>query len=141
MSTDDALISIRDLYFRRGLRVIFVGIYLYIPRVSITAILGPSGTGKTTLLRLISGQLLPERGTVLVDGENVAKLSRNGLFELRRRMGMLFQSGALLTDLNVYENIAFPLREHTRLSESMIRTLVRMRLELVGLRGAYRWRT
>jgi phospholipid/cholesterol/gamma-HCH transport system ATP-binding protein len=141
MSTDDALITIRDLYFRRGRRVIFDGIDLNIPRGSITAILGPSGTGKTTLLRLISGQLLPERGTVVVDGENVAKLSRADLFELRRRMGMLFQSGALLTDLDVYENIAFPLREHTRLPESLIRTLVLMKLELVGLRGAYRLRT
>jgi len=140
MSTDDALISIRDLYFRRGRRIIFDGIDLNIPRGSITAILGPSGTGKTTLLRLISGQLLPERGTVLVDGEEVAKLSRADLFELRRRMGMLFQSGALLTDLDVYENIAFPLREHTRLTESLIRTLVLMKLELVGLRGAYRLR-
>ncbi len=141
MSTDDALISIRDLYFRRGRRIIFDGIDLNIPRGSITAILGPSGTGKTTLLRLISGQLLPERGTIVVDGKEVSRLARAELFELRRRMGMLFQSGALLTDLDVYENIAFPLREHTRLPESLIRTLVLMKLELVGLRGAYRLRT
>jgi phospholipid/cholesterol/gamma-HCH transport system ATP-binding protein len=98
--------------------------------------MGPSGTGKTTLLKLIGGQLRPDRGTILVDGQDVSRLGLSQLYALRKRMGMLFQSGALLTDLSVFENVAFPLREHTRLPESMIRTLVLMKLEAVGLRGA-----
>lgn len=98
--------------------------------------MGPSGTGKTTLLKLIGGQLRPAQGSVTVDGSNVHRLRRKELFVLRKRMGMLFQSGALLTDMNVYDNVAFPLREHTHLSESMIRTLVLMKLQAVGLRGA-----
>jgi phospholipid/cholesterol/gamma-HCH transport system ATP-binding protein len=98
--------------------------------------MGPSGTGKTTLLRLIGGQLRPDRGTVRVDSEDVHRLSGKALYRLRRRMGMLFQSGALLTDLTVFENVAFPLREHTGLDEAMIRDLVLMKLESVGLRGA-----
>ena len=100
--------------------------------------MGPSGTGKTTLLRLIGGQLRPSRGRILVDGQDVHRLGRAELYRLRRRMGMLFQSGALMTDLDVFENVAFPLREHTRLSETMIRSLVLMKLEAVGLRGARR---
>jgi phospholipid/cholesterol/gamma-HCH transport system ATP-binding protein len=107
-----------------------------IPRGRITAIMGPSGTGKTTLLRLIGGQLRPGGGSVTVDGQVVHKLRLGELYELRKRMGMLFQSGALLTDLSVFENVAFPLREHTRLPESMIRSLVLMKLQAVGLRGA-----
>lgn len=98
--------------------------------------MGPSGTGKTTLLKLIGGQLRPDKGTIEVDGQNVHKLSRSELYELRKRMGMLFQSGALLTDLTVYDNVAFPLREHTDLPESMIRDLVLMKLQAVGLRNA-----
>lgn len=133
---DAPLVRIRDLCFRRGERPIFDGVDIDIPRGKITAIMGPSGCGKTTLLRLIGGQLKPHGGTVEVDGENVAKLSRRGLFQLRKRMGMLFQSGALLTDLSVFDNVAYPLREHTRLPESMIRDLVLMKLEAVGLRGA-----
>jgi phospholipid/cholesterol/gamma-HCH transport system ATP-binding protein len=105
-------------------------------RGKITAIMGPSGTGKTTLLKLIGGQLRPAQGTVTVDGSNVHRLRRSELFVLRKRIGMLFQSGALLTDMNVYDNVAFPLREHTHLPESMIRTLVLMKLQAVGLRGA-----
>ncbi|MFN5746819.1 MAG: ABC transporter ATP-binding protein [Methylococcaceae bacterium] len=132
----DVLISIRDLSFGWGGRTIFDGVNLDIPRGRITAIMGPSGTGKTTLLKLIGGQLRPEVGTVHVDGHNVHALRLGELYELRKRMGMLFQSGALLTDLTVYENVAFPLREHTRLPESMIRTLVLMKLQAVGLRGA-----
>ena len=108
-----------------------------IPRGKVTAIMGPSGTGKTTLLKLIGGQLKPDRGQVLVDGQDVHQLSHNELYALRRRMmGMLFQSGALLTDLSVYDNVAFPLREHTKLSESAIRHLVLLKLQAVGLRGA-----
>ena len=136
-STDSGiLISIRDLVFSRGARKIFDSVSLDIPRGRVTAIMGPSGTGKTTLLKLIGGQLKPDSGAILVDGEDVQKLRLGQLYELRKRMGMLFQTGALLTDLSVYENVAFPLREHTRLPESMIRSLVLMKLQAVGLRGA-----
>src|SRR5690606_32919984 len=107
-----------------------------IRRGKVTAIMGPSGTGKTTLLRLIGGQLRPDAGTVRIDGVDVHRLSRKELFRLRRRMGMLFQSGALFTDLSVFENVAFPLREHTDLPEALIRHLVLMKLEAVGLRAA-----
>ncbi len=130
------LVEIRDLHFARGSRPIFDGIDLDIHRGKITAIMGPSGTGKTTLLKLIGGQLRPQSGRVTVDGRNVHTLRHGELYELRKRMGMLFQSGALLTDLDVYENVAFPLREHTDLPEPMIRDLVLMKLEAVGLRGA-----
>ena len=130
------LVSIRGLHFARGDRVIFDGVDLDIHRGRVTAIMGPSGTGKTTLLKLIGGQLRPQAGSIEVDGENVHRLSRSRLYQLRKRIGLLFQSGALLTDLNVFENVAFPLREHTRLPESMIRDLVLMKLEAVGLRGA-----
>jgi len=130
------LVRIRGLRFARGDRVIFDGVDMEIPRGQITAIMGPSGTGKTTLLKLISGQLRPDAGTVEVDGQDVHRLSHGDLYRMRTRMGMLFQSGALLTDLSVFENVAYPLREHTRLSESMVRKLVLMKLEAVGLRGA-----
>lgn len=132
----EPLVHIRDLCFRRGERVIFDHINLSMPRGKITAIMGPSGCGKTTLLRMIGGQLKPLSGSVRVDGQEVTALSRGALMSLRQRMGMLFQSGALLTDLPVFENVAFPLREHTRLPEPMIRDLVLMKLEAVGLRGA-----
>jgi len=132
----DTLVRIRDLHFSHGARVIFDGVDLDIARGKVTAIMGPSGTGKTTLLRLIGGQIDPDRGSVQVDGEEVPTLSRTGLYGLRKRMGMLFQSGALLTDLTVFDNVAFPLREHTDLPESMIRDLVLMKLQAVGLRGA-----
>lgn len=130
------LVAIRDLHFARGERTIFAGVDIEIQRGKITAIMGPSGTGKTTLLRLIGGQLRPDAGDIVVDGHDVHSLSRDALFQLRKRMGMLFQSGALLTDLSVFENVAFPLREHTDLPESLIRSLVLMKLEAVGLRGA-----
>lgn len=130
------LIEIRNLSFARGDRMIFDGIDIDIYRGKVTAVMGPSGTGKTTLLRLIGGQIKPLAGTIKVDGIEVTKLSRSALFQLRKRMGMLFQNGALLTDMNVYDNIAFPIREHTKLSEKMIRTLVMMKLQVVGLRGA-----
>jgi len=132
------LVQIRGLSFSRGSRQIFDNIDIDIPRGKVTAIMGPSGTGKTTLLKMIGAQLKPASGTIIVDGVDVQSLSRDDLFELRKRMGMLFQSGALLTDLDVFENVAFPLREHTRLPESMIRTLVLMKLEAVGLRTARR---
>jgi len=133
---DDVLVRIRGLSFSRGTRKIFDNIDLDIHRGRVTAIMGPSGTGKTTLLKLIGGQLRPDSGTIEVDGQSVTKLSRTKLFELRKRMGMLFQSGALLTDLNVYDNVAFPIREHTELSEELVRNLVLMKLQAVGLRGA-----
>jgi len=122
--------------FSRGSRKIFDDISLDIPRGKVTAIMGPSGTGKTTLLKLIGGQLRPEQGTIKMDNNDVHQLSRKDLYQLRKRMGMLFQSGALLTDINVFDNIAYPLREHTDLDESMIRSLVLMKLNAVGLRGA-----
>ncbi len=133
---EDVLVRIRGLRFARGERWIFDGIDLDIPRGKVTAIMGPSGTGKTTLLRLIGGQLSPDEGSIQVDGLEVPALSRRELYALRKRLGMLFQSGALLTDLSVYDNVAFPLREHTDLPESMIRNLVLMKLQAVGLRGA-----
>ncbi|MBT8419737.1 MAG: ABC transporter ATP-binding protein [Gammaproteobacteria bacterium] len=130
------LVCIRDLHFSRGSHKIFDGVDILIPRGKITAIMGPSGTGKTTLLQLIGGQLRPDSGTITVDGVDVHRLSRRALFALRKRMGMLFQGGALFTDLSVFDNVAFPLREHTRLPEVMIRNLVLMKLQAVGLRGA-----
>lgn len=130
------IITTKDLSFKRGNRVIFNGVTLNIPRGKITAIMGPSGTGKTTLLKLITGQLKADSGTLQVDGTDVAKLRRKQLLNLRKRIGMLFQNGALLTDMNVFENVAFPLREHTDLPDSMIRDLVLMKLNAVGLRGA-----
>lgn len=129
-------VEIRDMSFSRGDRAIFDNVTLRIPRGRITTIMGPSGTGKTTLLRLIGGQLRPDSGHILVDGHDVPKLKRSQLYDLRKRMGMLFQSGALFSDLTVFENVAFPLRVHTELPESMIRDLVLMKLSAVGLRGA-----
>jgi len=134
----DAVIEVRDVVYRIGGRAIFDGLDVTARRGRITAFMGPSGTGKTTLLRLITGQSHPDRGSVRVFGEEVPKLRRAELFALRRRMGMLFQNGALLTDLDVYENVAFPLRAHTRLPESLIRQLVLTKLHAVGLRGAAR---
>ncbi|WP_379944651.1 ATP-binding cassette domain-containing protein [Marinobacter sp. LM1] len=131
-----AYITLRDVVFSRSGRRIFDGISLDIPKGKVTAIMGPSGTGKTTLLRLIGGQLRPDSGQVNVAGHDVPGLKRKALYQLREKMGMLFQSGALFTDLSVYENVAFPLRVHTSLPEDMIRDIVLMKLEAVGLRGA-----
>ncbi|MGQ4880346.1 ABC transporter ATP-binding protein [Billgrantia sp. LNSP4103-1] len=133
---DSPLVEVKGLHFSRAEKAIFRGVEMQIPRGRITAIMGPSGTGKTTLLKLIGGQLVPDVGRVLVDGQDVHALSRRALFVLRRRMGMLFQSGALFSDLSVFENVAFPLRVHTDLPEAMIRDLVLMKLQAVGLRGA-----
>ena len=132
----ETLVEVRDLHFTRGSKQIFQGLDFDVPRGKVTTILGPSGTGKTTLLKMIGGQLKPLKGSVLVDGKNVSRLGRRDLYALRKRMGMLFQSGALLTDLTVFDNVAFPLREHTSLPESLISHLVLMRLHAVGLRGA-----
>jgi phospholipid/cholesterol/gamma-HCH transport system ATP-binding protein len=117
-------------------RPVLRGIDLTIPRGKVVAIMGGSGCGKTTILRLIGGQLRPQSGTIEVEGRDVGMLDREGLFALRRRIGMLFQFGALFTDMSVFENIAFPLREHTKLQEELIRDLVLMKLNAVGLRGA-----
>ncbi|HUT40774.1 MAG TPA: ATP-binding cassette domain-containing protein [Gammaproteobacteria bacterium] len=132
----EPVVQIRGLRFARGERMIFDGVDLDILPGTVTAIMGPSGTGKTTLLKLIGGQLLPLSGSIHVQGQEVATLSRPELYRLRKRMGMLFQSGALLTDINVFDNIAYPIREHTRLPEALVRDLVLMKLEAVGLRGA-----
>ncbi|MBI5447192.1 MAG: ATP-binding cassette domain-containing protein [Gammaproteobacteria bacterium] len=129
-------VVIKNLSFHRAERPIFQGVDINIPRGKITAIMGPSGCGKTTLLRLIGGQLLPEKGEIRVDGHLIPSLSRKQLYRVRREMGFLFQTGALFTNLSVFENVAFPLREHTDLPESFIRDVVLMKLEAVGLRGA-----
>lgn len=131
----DSLVKIRDLHFSHGQRKIFNGVNIDIPRGKITAIMGPSGTGKTTLLKIIGAQLTPDSGMVEFDGDKIHQLSRKRLYQVRRKMGMLFQSGALFTNLSVYENVAFPLLEHTNLDKSMVRDLVMMKLESVGLRG------
>ncbi len=130
------LIEIRDLKYSRGPRAIFDHLNLTIKRGQITAIMGPSGTGKTTLLRLITRQIIPEQGAVYIDGVDIATLNQEELYLLRQRFGMLFQNGALLTDLTVFENVAFPLREHTKLSNRLIRHIVLTKLHAVGLRGA-----
>jgi phospholipid/cholesterol/gamma-HCH transport system ATP-binding protein len=130
------LIEVRDLDFSRGSRAIFKNLNVTIAAGDITAIMGPSGTGKTTLLRLIARQLTPDRGQVIIDGVDIASLSQAGLYELRKRFGMLFQNGALLTDMTVFENVAFPLREHTSLGDRLIRMIVLTKLHAVGLRGA-----
>ena len=132
----EPLIQIRGLSFRRGARVIFDRVDLDIPRGRVTAVMGPSGTGKTTLLKLISGVLRPQAGSIKVAGQEVTTLSRSSLYALRKQIGMLFQSGALLTDLNVFDNVAYPVREHTNLSPALLRALVLMKLQAVGLRGA-----
>jgi phospholipid/cholesterol/gamma-HCH transport system ATP-binding protein len=133
---NDNIVEIRDLDYSRGPREIFTGLNIEIPRGQITAIMGPSGTGKTTLLRLITRQLVPDRGHIEVDSIDISKLNQRDLFTLRRRIGMLFQNGALLTDYNVFENVAFPLREHTKLPNRLIRHIVLTKLHAVGLRGA-----
>jgi phospholipid/cholesterol/gamma-HCH transport system ATP-binding protein len=136
-ASSPAIAVLSDVYFAVDSgKDVFRGLDIEIRRGAVTAIMGPSGTGKTTLLKLITGQVLADRGQVLVDGLDVARLKRSEIYALRRRMGMLFQNGALLTDLDVFENVAFPLREHTRLPERLIRTIVLTKLHAVGLRGA-----
>jgi len=133
---ENALVQVRGVRTRIGAKTIFDGLDLEVPRGSITAIMGPSGTGKTTLLRHITGQLRPDAGSLIVDGENVPELSRRALFGLRERIGFLFQNSALLTDFSVFENVAFPLRQHARLPEELLRNIVLTKLQAVGLRGA-----
>ena len=131
------LVVCRNLSFGYGERVVLDDISLTIPRGKVTALMGASGGGKTTMLRLIGGQVRAQQGELLFDGSDVGKLDQDGLYAMRRRMGMLFQFGALFADLNVFENVAFPLREHTDLPDSLIRDIVLMKLEAVGLRGAH----
>ncbi|HFL2083879.1 TPA: ABC transporter ATP-binding protein [Legionella pneumophila] len=132
----DNWVEIKNLFFSLDDRCIFDGIDMVVKQGKITAIMGPSGSGKTTLLRLIGAQLRPDSGQIYVNGQNIHQLSRKSLYETRRNMGLLFQSSALFTHLSVFENVAFPLREHTELNASMIRNIVLMKLEAVGLRGA-----
>jgi phospholipid/cholesterol/gamma-HCH transport system ATP-binding protein len=136
--SEETLVDVESVSFSYGRRPILKGISMRVPRGKVVAIMGASGSGKTTLLRVIGGQLRPATGAVRVGGHAVHELDMQGLYALRRKMSMLFQFGALFTDLTVYENVAFPLREHTRLAETMIRDLVLMKLESVGLRGAHR---
>ena len=135
---DDILVEIKDLHFSYGNRPLFKGLSLKIPRGKLVAILGASGCGKTTLLQMIGGQKTPDRGEVVVDGQVVHTLGNDALYELRKKMGMMFQAGGLFTDISTFENVAFPLRENTKLPEPVIRELVLMKLNAVGLRGAAR---
>jgi phospholipid/cholesterol/gamma-HCH transport system ATP-binding protein len=132
----DALVELRGLSFGYGERLILDNISLTVPRGKVTALMGASGGGKTTVLRLIGGQARPQKGELLFDGQNLAAFDRQALYQARRRMGMLFQFGALFTDLSVFDNVAFPLREHTDLADALIRDVVLMKLNAVGLRGA-----
>jgi len=132
----ETLVDIKNITFKRNERVIYDNISLSIPKGKVTAIMGPSGIGKTTLLRLMGGQIRPESGQILFDGHDIPKLSRSQLYDVRKRMSMLFQSGALFSEMSVYDNIAFPIREHTQLSEPLIEKMVLLKLEAVGLRGA-----
>lgn len=135
-SASPCLVELNKLTFGYGERVILRDVSLTVPRGKVTALMGVSGGGKTTVLRLIGGQYKPQQGQVLFDGQDVGQMGQTGLYAARRRMGMLFQFGALFTDMTVFDNVAFPLREHTDLSEDLIRDIVLMKLDAVGLRGA-----
>jgi phospholipid/cholesterol/gamma-HCH transport system ATP-binding protein len=136
LNQSSPIVDIRNLGYAVNGRPVFEGLDMSIPRGGVTAVMGPSGTGKTTLLRLITGQVRADSGAIEVAGQNLRTLRRAELYALRRRMGMLFQNGALLTDLTVFENVAYPIREHTDLPERLIRQLVLTKLQAVGLRGA-----
>ena len=136
MAPTESLVELRDLTFGYGERVILEGLSLQVPKGKVTALMGVSGGGKTTVLRLIGGQYRAQQGEVLFDGQDVTQMRQPALYAARRRMGMLFQFGALFTDMSVFDNVAFPLREHTPLSEELIRDIVLMKLDAVGLRGA-----
>lgn len=135
-SVDAPLVVLKDIHFGYGERAVLEGVSLQVPRGKVTALMGASGGGKTTVLRLIGGQYRANSGRVLFDATDIGQLQRDALFQSRRRMGMLFQFGALFTDMTVFDNVAFPLREHTRLPEVMVRDIVLMKLQAVGLRGA-----
>jgi phospholipid/cholesterol/gamma-HCH transport system ATP-binding protein len=136
MAPSESLVQLRDMTFGYGERVILDNLSLQVPKGKVTALMGVSGGGKTTVLRLIGGQYRAQQGAVLFDGEDVTHMRQSELYAARRRMGMLFQFGALFTDLSVFDNVAFPLREHTPMSEELIRDIVLMKLDAVGLRGA-----
>ncbi|HEX6735627.1 MAG TPA: ABC transporter ATP-binding protein [Azonexus sp.] len=136
--SEDILVDIEDLKFTYDGRPVLQGINMKIPRGKVVAIMGGSGCGKTTLLRCIGGQLKPSGGRVSLGQHRLSEMSHNELYSIRRKMGMLFQFGALFTDMSVFDNVAFPIREHTDMSEAMIRDLVLMKLDAVGLRGAHR---
>ena len=136
VTSTDALVELRDVTFGYGTRPVLSGLSLAVPRGKVTALMGASGGGKTTVLRLIGGQQRAQQGQVLLDGNDIGPMDEAQLYAARRRMGMLFQFGALFTDLSVFENVAFPLREHTKLPEALIRDIVLMKLDAVGLRGA-----
>ena len=135
-SNPDSLVELCDLTFGYGERVILDNISLSVPRGKVTALMGASGGGKTTILRLIGGQNKAQSGQLLFDGQDVTPMNQTQIYAARRRMGMLFQFGALFADLSVFENVAFPLREHTNLPDALIRDIVLMKLNAVGLRGA-----
>ena len=135
-ASTDALVELRDVTFGYGTRPVLSGLSLAVPRGKVTALMGASGGGKTTVLRLIGGQQRAQQGQVLFDGKDIGPMDEAQLYAARRRMGMLFQFGALFTDLSGFENVAFPLREHTKLPEALIRDIVLMKLDAVGLRGA-----
>ncbi len=139
-NSEQALVEISGLNFSYGDRSILSGIDMHFGRGKVVAVMGGSGSGKTTILRLIGGQIRPQSGSVKVDGETVHTLDKPGLYRMRRKMGMLFQFGALFTDMSVFDNVAFPLREHTDLPEALIHDLVLMKLNAVGLRGAHKLR-
>jgi len=132
----ESLVELRHLTFGYGDRIILDDISMSVPRGKVTALMGASGGGKTTILRMIGGQNRAQSGAVLFDGQDITPMNQTQLYSARRRMGMLFQFGALFADLNVFENVAFPLREHTQLPEALIRDIVLMKLNAVGLRGA-----
>jgi len=135
-AADDVIVDVRDVHYAIDGRAIFKGMNIKVRRGRITAVMGPSGTGKTTLMRLITGQIFASSGQVMVLGQDLAQARSSEIYALRKRMGMLFQNGALLTDMSVFENVAFPVREHTNLPEPLIRRLVLTKLQSVGLRGA-----
>ena len=134
--SDSSLVEFRDVRFGYNDRAILDGVSFTVPRGKVTALMGASGGGKTTVLRLIGGQVRAQRGEVLLDGQDIGRMGSDALYAARRRMGMLFQFGALFTDMSVFDNVAFPLREHTKLPESLVRDIVLMKLDAVGLRGA-----
>lgn len=135
-TADDVIVDVRDVHYAVDSRAIFTELNIKVRRGRITAVMGPSGTGKTTLLRLITGQIFADSGQVNVLGRDLAQADNSEIYALRKRMGMLFQNGALLTDMSVFENVAFPVREHTDLPEPLIQRLVLAKLQSVGLRGA-----
>lgn len=138
IKSNNILVDVNSVTFSYGPRKILDDLTLKIPRGQVVAIMGGSGCGKTTVLNLLGGRIKPDQGSIHIDGQSVPDLNSRELFALRKRMGMLFQTGALLTDLSLFENVAFPIREHTRLQESLLRKVVLMKLERVGLRGAWR---